>query len=254
MALEAIESVMQQQYFQVEIILVDDGSSDNTIDEVASQFPATHIVTRHDAGPGQARNAGVAASEGDILMFLDSDDIWLDNHVQQLVDVLKRGFQVAYGVAHTKNMIGGADFLIPENGTGIEGDCFDALLNWCFLVPSAMAIQRDTFMTIGGFDTLSFGEDWIFFLKLAAQFPFGFAGPEPITLRRLHPGSLCFLSDKKKLLAIISQVLTFLKNEPSATVTHCNHFKMLHDWTADNKTQWPTVQEWYLSMLQEKII
>jgi glycosyltransferase involved in cell wall biosynthesis len=254
MALEAIESVMRQQYSKVEIILVDDGSTDNTIAEVASQFPATHIITRHDVGPGQARNAGVAASKGDILMFLDSDDIWLDNHVQQLVDVLNRGFQVAYGVAHTKNMIAGADFLIPENGTGIEGDCFDALLNWCFLVPSAMAIQRDTFMAIGGFNTLSFGEDWIFFLKLAAQFPFGFAGPESITLRRLHSGSLCFLSDKKKLLVIIRGIFTFLKNEPRATASHLHYFKRLHDWTVDNNAQWSTVQEWYLSMLQEKII
>jgi glycosyltransferase involved in cell wall biosynthesis len=230
MALEAIESVMRQQYSKVEIILVDDGSTDNTIAEVASQFPATHIITRHDVGPGQARNAGVAASKGDILMFLDSDDIWLDNHVQQLVDVLNRGFQVAYGVAHTKNMIAGADFLIPENGTGIEGDCFDALLNWCFLVPSAMAIQRE------------------------AQFPFGFAGPESITLRRLHSGSLCFLSDKKKLLVIIRGIFTFLKNEPRATASHLHYFKRLHDWTVDNNAQWSTVQEWYLSMLQEKII
>ena len=254
MTLEAIESVMRQQYPRVEIILVDDGSTDNTLDEVASQFPETRIVTSHDVGPGQARNAGVAASKGGILMFLDSDDIWLGNHVQQLVNVLNRGFQVAYGVAHTKDVIGGADFLIPENGAGLEGDCFHALLNWCFLVPSAMAIQRDTFMEIGGFDTLSFGEDWIFFLKLAAQFPFGFTGPEPITLRRLHPGSLCFLSDKKKLLVIISQVLTYLKNEPRATATHLHHYKMLHVWTAENKAQWSTVQEWHLSMLQEKII
>jgi hypothetical protein len=73
-------------------------------------------------------------------------------------------------------------------------------------------------------------------------------------LRKLHAGSLCFLNDKKKLLAIINHVLTLLENEPRATTTHFNHFKMLYKWTSENMTQWSTVQDWYLSMLQEKII
>lgn len=254
MTLDAIESIMRQKCSHLEIIVVDDGSTDNTIAEVASQFPKVHTVKLDGVGPGQARNEGVAASKGDILMFLDSDDFWLDNHVHQLVNVLNSGFPVAYGVTHTKDLIRGADFLIPENGAGIEGDCFGALLGWCFLVPSAMAIKRDTFLKTGGFDIFSYGEDWLFFLKLAARFPFGFAGAEPITQRRLHPGSLCFLSGKEKLLGIISQLLTFLKDEPRATEAHLLHFKMLYDWTADNKAEWATVQEWYVSMLQEKII
>jgi glycosyltransferase involved in cell wall biosynthesis len=254
MTLEAIKSVMRQRFFRVEIIIVDDGSKDNTLAEVNDLFPGIITIKLDGVGPGQARNAGAAMATGDILMFLDSDDLWLDNHVQQLVYVLKRGFQVAYGVAQTRHELGGADFLIPENGVGIEGDCFHALLRWCFLVPSAMALKREVFEEIGGFTSLSCGEDWIFFLRLAAQFPFGFAGPEPITLRRLHPGSLCFLSDKKKLLAMISQVLTVLENEPRASAAHCHHFKMLHDRTAANMAKWSTVQDWYLSMLQEKII
>jgi glycosyltransferase involved in cell wall biosynthesis len=254
MTLEAIESVMRQQFFRVEIIVVDDGSTDATLAEVNTLFPDIITMRLHGVGPGRARNAGVAAATGDILMFLDSDDLWLGNHVQQLVNVLNRGFPVAYGVAQTRHEVFGVDFLIPENGAGTEGDCFNALLRWCFLVPSAMALRRSAFHEIGGFASFSFGEDWIFFLRLAARFPFGFAGSEPITLRRLHPDSLCFLNDKKKLLAMISQVLTVLENEPRASAAQCHHFKMIHDWTAANLTQWPTVQDWYLSMLQEKII
>ena len=254
MTLAAIDSVMKQPCFQVEIVVVDDGSTDNTVGEVAARFPEVSIVKLDGVGPGQARNAGVEASRGDILMFLDSDDLWLANHVQMLLKVLNRGFKVAYGVAQTKDEITGIDFLIPENGAGIEGDCFHALLRWCFLVPSAMAIKRKTFEEIGGFAPVSFGEDWMFFLKLAAKFPFGFAGPEPVTVRRLHRGSLCFLGDKKKLLAIISQMLTVLENEPRATVAHYSHFSMLRDWTVDNMAQWSTVQDWYISMQQEKII
>ncbi|MBW1903306.1 MAG: glycosyltransferase, partial [Deltaproteobacteria bacterium] len=208
----------------------------------------------HDAGPGPARNAGVAASNGDLLMFLDSDDLWLDNHVHKLLDVFSRGYQVAYGTSQTIDEVGGTKFFIPEDGAGPEGDCFEALLRWCFMVPSAMALKREAFEEMGGFDDISYGEDWIFFLKLAGRFPFGFAGPEPITLRRLHRGSLCFLSDKKKLLAIINQVITFLENEPKATTVQRNHFKMLREWTANHSDRWTSVQDWYQSMLKEKII
>ena len=254
MVLEAIESTRLQHYSDLEILVVDDGSTDNTLAEIASLFPEVHVIELHGVGPGQARNAGVEASSGDILMFLDSDDLWLERHVEQLVNTLNRGFRVAYGVAQTRDEVGGADFLIPENGAGPEGDCFQDLLRWCFLVPSTVALKRETFQATGGFASLSYGEDWIFFLKLAAQFPFGFAGPEPLTLRRLHRGSLCFLSDKKKLLVIIDQVLTFLRNEPRATAAHYNHFKMLHAWTAAHLEQWSTVQDWYLALLKEKII
>jgi len=254
MTLEAIESVRSQQFPDLEIVVVDDCSTDNTLAAIKAGFPGITCVELAGVGPGAARNAGVAAARGDILMFLDSDDLWLDNHAVQLVQVLSRGYQVAYGVARTRHELGGADFLIPEDGSGVEGDCFHALLRWCFLVPSAMALKREAFEAVDGFAPLACGEDWDFFLRLAARFPFGFTGPEPITLRRLHRGSLCFLSDKKKLLAIIRQILSVVEKEPRATASHCRHFKMLHDWTAENPVRWHTVQDWYLAMLQEKII
>jgi len=254
MVLEAIESVRKQKYSAIEIIVVDDGSTDSTLVEINYQFPEIKTIKLDGVGPGQARNAGVADSTGGIIMFLDSDDLWLDSHIEQFIDVLKRGFPVAYGVAQTKDEVGKTDFLIPENGVGTEGDCFHALMRWCFLVPSAVAMKREAFQAVGGFAAVSCGEDWTFFLRLAAQFHFGFAGPKPVTSRRLHRGSICFLSDKKKLLDIISHVLKVLEKEPRATAAHCNHFKKLHDWTADNMAQWATVQDWYQAMLQEKII
>jgi glycosyltransferase involved in cell wall biosynthesis len=254
MVLEAIESIRRQDHSHLEIIVVDDGSTDNTQAEIKSRVPEIRQVRLNGAGPGPARNAGVAASSGDILMFLDSDDLWLENHVRQLQDTLNLGYQVAYGVTKTIDEIRGSDFLIPDKGERIEGDCFDALTRWCFLVPSSVAISRKAFMAVGGFDNVACGEDWTFFLKLSARFPFGYAGPLPITLRRLRRGSLCFLSDKKKLLVIINQVFTVLENEPRATAAHRNHFTMLHEWTAANMDQWSTVQDWYLEMLKENII
>lgn len=254
MVLEAIESARKQNHDQMEIIVVDDGSEDNTLAQVNALFPGVITIRLAGVGPGAARNAGVAAATGDVLMFLDSDDIWLAGHVTRLAETLGRGFQVAYGTALTQNEVDGSAFLIPENGGGPEGDCFEALSRWCFLVPSALALTREAFRHSGGFADVAFGEDWLFCLKLAARLPFGFAGPEPVTLRKLHPGSLCFLADKKKLIAITGQLLRVLENEPRAAAKSLEHCKMVHDWTAANLLQWSTVQEWYLALRQEKMI
>jgi glycosyltransferase involved in cell wall biosynthesis len=254
MVLKAIESARLQNHKELHIIAVDDGSEDNTVAEITACFPEVNIVKTHGVGPGGARNAGIAAEDADIFMFLDSDDIWMDNHVQQLENVLKRGFQVAYGTTLTRDEINGTDFLIPENGDGLEGDCFSALVRWCFLVPSTVAVSRKALKQIGGFAPVSYGEDWVFFLRLSAHFDFGFAGPRPLTLRRLHAGSLCFLNNREKLLAIVNQVFNVLENEPRATRKDCDHLKMLCAWTAQHLAEWSTVQEWYQTLKQEKLI
>jgi glycosyltransferase involved in cell wall biosynthesis len=254
MVLQAIQSFMDQKLQDVEIIVVDDGSTDNTCKEVASLHPDIKIVRQKGIGPGRARNVGADVAKGDFLMFLDSDDLWLDDHAAKLLKVLSRGFEVAYGTTSTIDEVNGGQFLIPENGKGNEGDCFTEMLRWCFMVPSSIAVSCKAFWDVGGFGDEQCGEDWTFFTRLAARYPFGFVGSEPITVRRLHQGSLCCMSDKKKLLAIVNQVYTLLENETRATDADRNHFKKLAQWTADHDMQWTTVQDWYQTMLQEKII
>jgi hypothetical protein len=170
------------------------------------------------------------------------------------MEVLNRGFEVAYGTTSTIDHINDTQFLIPENGAGSEGDCFKEMLRWCFMVPSATAVSRKAFKSVGGFGDEWYGEDWTFFTRLAARYPFGFAGPQPITLRRLHSGSLCFLTDRQKPLAIIRQMRTVLKNEPKVTDADQRRFIMIEEWTSRNDGRWSTIQEWYQSMLQENII
>ena len=251
MVLQALDSIARQQWNDLEVIVVDDGSSDNTCQEISARYPDVQLIRLDGVGPGMARNAGADAAQGDCLMFLDSDDQWLDGHVVMLMEVLNRGFEVAYGVTKTVDEVNCGDFLIPDCGMGIEGDCFKNILR---LVPSSMAVNRYIYEKTGGFGDQQYGEDWIFFIRLAARFPFGFAGSSPITLRRLHKGSLCNTNDRKNFLVIIRQVLTLLESEPRTTSEDLMHFRNLEQWTANHAEQWTTVQEWYQSMRQENII
>jgi len=254
MVAQAIASAIGQHCISPEVVVVDDGSTDSTVAVVKKMFSSVKVIETPGLGPGLARNAGVDASTGDFLMFLDSDDLWFPHHVKSLCEVLDKGFPVAYGVTRTINEVNGGEFIIPDGFDHTEGDCFRHLLRWCFLVPSAMAVKREAFAAVDGFGAEPYCEDWIFFLKLAARFPFGFAAGPPITLRRLHKGSLCSLIDKSKILQMVRNLALFLENEPRGEFKDVAHFLRLEQFVAQRGNEWQTVQDWYLAMQEEGII
>jgi len=251
MTCRAIASVLAQDSPVHEIIVVDDGSTDNTAALVAACFPEVRLLKRTDLGPGLARNAGVAEACGEVVMFLDSDDVWLPGHVASLGRTLARGFSVAYGVTKNFDQVGGGEFFIPEPGLALEGQCLTALARWCFLLPSAMAVETEAFAAVGGFGAGELGEDWSFFLRLARRFPFGFCGDEPITRRYLHAGSLCNYANRDRLETLLASVSLALA-EAEASSEEVSRFQTLADWTR-RQGDWQTVQQWYLALQQEEL-
>ena len=254
MLLEAVASVYEQQGTTPEIIVVDDGSVDMTADRLREQYPEVRLVQTNGLGPGPARNAGAEAATGDILMFLDSDDLWYPHHVRTLTEMLDRGFQVAYGTTRTMDETNNNEFLIPDNGRGPTGDCFKSLAKWCGMVPSAVAVSRPAFTRADGFGNENLGEDWSFFLRLAARFDFGFADTEPITLRRLHQGSLCARTDNRKLVAMLDRIKEILTAESRSDASDIEHLSSVKEWTRHKGIEWQNVQDWYITMQQEGII
>lgn len=251
---EAIASVYAQQCSDLEIIVVDDGSVDGTAELVARHYPEVKLVRLRGLGPGPARNAGVKVAAGEIIMFLDSDDLWLPDHVDRLLAALARGFEVAYGVALTTDLVANSTFLIPEAGKGREGEVLTDLLRWCFMVPSALAVSRKAFAACGGFRGHAFGEDWSFLLQLAARFPFAFVGEEVITKRRLHQGSLCCLADRQTIISFLARMHEELLAAEWSRPVMAARFAEIGRWVSQNKENWVTVQDWYLAMVKEGMI
>jgi len=254
LVLSAIESAIRQDVPELEIVVVDDGSTDGTPSEIHRHFPEiTLLRKRQGSGPGDARNIGVMASQGRILMFLDSDDIWLENHCSLLMERLESGFQAAFGVTENEDTIKGTKFLIPEHGATRPCCMFSALLRWCFMVPSSFAVTREAFMTVGGFTLFSPGEDWLFFLELARRFPFGFV-QQTITWRRLHPDSLCLKAfDKSKATAIMLR----LKEATPGIGCRDNHILRMEkilDLITKDGDKWQSVQDWYTTLKRHNLI
>lgn len=251
MVCNAVESVLAQAIPVDEIVVVDDGSADNTVNLIQKKFPEVNLLQTGGNGPGAARNTGVEASSGDVIMFLDSDDCWLPNHANDLMQPINRGFDVAYGITRTRDELSGGEFLIPAADEGRHGDCFDALLRWCFLVPSAVAVTRKAFDHIGGFigDEKLIGEDWLFFLRLAGIHKFAFVEKE-ISCRSLHAGSLCCLADSEQIRRSLKCIRRNLQTPelPKKNSTVEDRFRRMENWVAENGGSWSTVQDWYLSM------
>jgi glycosyltransferase involved in cell wall biosynthesis len=141
---EAIESVLAQDHRPVEVIVVDDGSTDRTA-AVASRYPA-EVLRQENGGQAAARNAGIAAARGTLVSFLDADDVWMPAKLSTEVDYLLAHPEVDYVLVRMqRTLLPGAPW--PP---GTPAHWFDAPQPGT--LPSAALIRRPVLDRIGPFD------------------------------------------------------------------------------------------------------
>lgn len=189
----ALESALGQTCRDLEVIVVNDGSSDGSA-EVISRFaadPRLKSVEQENKGVAAARNRGLALGSGALVCVLDQDDLWLPGHVAAQAEFMAAnpGTGAVYtGVARI-DADGGSlgERFFPEPR---EGELFRTFLERGVAVPIISAMMRRTLLErAGGFDEKLFGkDDFDLLLRLAAAAPFGFI-PERLTLQRFRPGT-----------------------------------------------------------------
>ena len=115
---EALDSLFAQNYSKLEVIVVDDGSTDRSL-AVAKSFPSIRCLTQTNMGPAAARNAGLKVAGGSIFAFVDGDDVWSPDHLEVLLPRLEaESYDLAYGHIqrvgpNLKKADGSPDFLGP---------------------------------------------------------------------------------------------------------------------------------------------
>lgn len=154
---EAIESVLSQTLKPTEIIVVDDGSTDKSV-EIARQFePLVRIISQANKGVGAARNVGIQETSGDFLAFLDADDFWTENKLEIQLSYLENNPKTDMVFGYVEQFI--SSELPDEHKSNLKSE-LDKMQGF---VAGAMLIKKTTFLKAGFFnEKLELGEfiDW----------------------------------------------------------------------------------------------
>jgi glycosyltransferase involved in cell wall biosynthesis len=181
---EAIESVLAQDFIDFELIVVDDGSTDNTSEILHSYREDITVFQQNNKGVSAARNRGLSEASGRFIAFLDSDDLWLPQKLSRQVDFFN---------SNPDALICQTEEIWIRNNVRVNpkkrhkkpsGMIFEPSLALCLVSPSAVMIRRSLFEKIGGFDeTLPACEDYDLWLRISCRYPV-FLIDTPLIIKR----------------------------------------------------------------------
>ena len=184
---EAIASVLAQSYRPLELIVIDDGSTDGTEARLGARDDLRYCRQTHTGMPGQVRNRGITIASGALVAFLDSDDLWQPQKLERQVAALAHG---GPPVQHARE-------LWLRNGTPVSqgrqrharaGDLFSDSLRKCIIGPSTVLLRRSVLDATGPFrEDLEIAEDYELWLRVTARYPIGFV-EEVLTIKRAGQG------------------------------------------------------------------
>jgi glycosyltransferase involved in cell wall biosynthesis len=205
---QAVASALVQTWSDLEIVVVDDGSTDDTAARVAAMGdPRLRYVRRDNGGVSAARNTGLRLSRGGLVAFLDSDDLWKPDKLDRELDFLARHREAGCVFSDLEKHDGGAfvaSFMratpvfsrmreaCPPGGEVVfdQRAMYLCLLQEVPILPSAFTIRRDVLDAAGHFDeTWTSWEDWELFLRIARIARFGYID-QPLAVLRISADSL----------------------------------------------------------------
>ena len=197
---DAVRSVIDQTYRPHEIIIVDDGSTDDTRAIVATFDSSIKYIYQRNQGVAAARNTGIAAAVGELICFLDADDSWAPQKLQTQIDFIRAHPEVGFVFADEEeyderglqcaSLLATSRYFSDFAGGGVVPDAYRKLLVDNFVPTSTVMARRRCVDVAGPFDTeLKAAEDRDMWCRLAAYFPIAYV-PGVLARKRALPTSL----------------------------------------------------------------
>ena len=184
MVTEAVESVLAQEMTDFELIVIDDGSTDETEERLSIYGSRLKYYQQENAGVSSARNRGLESARAPLVAFLDSDDLWLPAKLQ---------VQHKYMMEHPEVHICQTEEIWWRNGRQVNpkrhhrkpsGDIFRRSLDLCLVSPSAVMMRRELFEKVGYFDEeLPAAEDYDLWLRVSVEYQVPLL-PDPVVIKR----------------------------------------------------------------------
>jgi glycosyltransferase involved in cell wall biosynthesis len=179
----ALQSVWEQTFRDYEVIVIDDGSTDDT-PALLRQFPEVRVHRWEDnRGVSAARNQGIQMARGEWICFLDSDDQWLENKLQAQVDWVQSHPECEASYTDEVWIRKGVRVNPKNKHRKYSGDIFQQCLPLCIISPSSIMMRASILKAIGGFDIdLAACEDYDLWLRLASRYTVDFI-PEQLIIK-----------------------------------------------------------------------
>ena len=167
---ESIESVLDQTVQDFEIVVIDDGSTDQT-NEVAGRYHRAHYIGQTNQGLSAARNTGIRESRGRYLVFLDADDKLLPNALEAALVCFRANPEYAFVSGGFRRISANGAFI--ERQPTVKSEHYLVLLKYNYIgMQATVAYRREAIEAVGGFDIrLPACEDYDLYLRIASQFP-----------------------------------------------------------------------------------
>jgi glycosyltransferase involved in cell wall biosynthesis len=187
---ETVESVLKQTFTNFEVLIIDDGSSDNIVEWVSGlSDPRVKLISQENQGVSVARNTGIARAQGEYVAFLDADDLWQPTKLEKQVHYLEGN--PAVSLVHTWMVL--VDERCKSTGrvmtSNAECDAWKQLLEQNTVLTSSVMVRHCCFETVGTFNqNLRAVEDWDVWIRIASCYRFALI-KEPLVLYRQHPSN-----------------------------------------------------------------
>lgn len=194
---EALESVYRQDYPAIEVLVIDDGSTDGTM-AIVEQFKTVVPVSLVHGGQARARNIGIQRAQGEWIAFLDHDDVWPETSLSLRVDAITRhGYEFVLG--YMTSFLDG----LTQWPAALEESVYRRAVGF---LPGTLLAKRDLFRRIGVFDEsydISHDGDW-FARAIDAKIPWGVVD-EVVLKKRFHSCNMSYQTSKiqSELLRIL---------------------------------------------------
>lgn len=233
---QAIDSVLSQSYKNYEVIIINDGSTDNSYQKIKPFLNISNVkyIEQKNRGVTTARNVGIRNSEGELIGFLDHDDMWLPEKLELQVDYLLSHSDI--GLVHTnrKRIYEEGTEILPEPPpTKAVGWCFRELFFRNQISGMTVLLRRKCLNKAGLFDERLFsGEDYELWLRISKYYPFGYID-QVSYLYRQHGLNMSHnweraLLGEIKVIEIILQKFPEIYRELGMSVVKKRVFELYH--------------------------
>jgi glycosyltransferase involved in cell wall biosynthesis len=192
---DAVTSILGQTCRDLELIVVDDGSTDDTDVVLAPYLDRIRYVKQEQRGKAAARNAAVELAQGELVAFCDSDDAWYPDRLDRQLAAFEQVPDV--GMVHGQvDVIDSAGCVLPDRTAAVQSEfgaahrkpaTYASYASDCRCLSSTILVRREVFETVGAYDCELPIEDYDYYLRMLLDFDVLFLDAEPLAKYRAHP-------------------------------------------------------------------